>query len=213
MHRCTVICSDPQHPVNAFVEEWRVFVKPFATVAIIRNAAEAQAGDFLFLISCQEIIPQNVRDRFRHSLVIHASDLPRGRGMSPHIWQILEGGDRIVLTLLTATDPVDTGMIWHQAPVVIPRNAVFHEINRLIFEAETRLMTWALENCDVHQPRPQEGAATQYRRRTPADSQVDPTKPLTDVFDLLRVSDPVRYPAFFRFRDRTYRILIDPIDS
>lgn len=213
MHHCTVICSDPQHPVNAFVEEWRRIVKHFATVAIIRNAAEAQTGDFLFLISCQEIIPQNVRDRFRHTLVIHASDLPRGRGMSPHIWQILEGGDRIVLTLLTATDPVDTGMIWHQAPVVIPRNAVFYEINRLIFQAETRLMTWALENCDVQQPRPQEGAATQYRRRTPADSEVDPTTPLANVFDLLRVADPDRYPAFFRLRDRTYRILIDPIDS
>lgn len=213
MHRCTVICSDSRHPVNTFLEEWREFVKTSATVEIICNAAEAKEGDFLFLISCQEIIPQNVRDRFRHTLVIHASDLPHGRGMSPHIWQILEGRDRIVVTLLTATDPVDTGMIWHQAPVVIPRNAVFHEINRLIFQAEMGLMTWAVENCDLHEPRPQEGAATQYRRRTPADSELDPTKPLADAFDLLRVADPVRYPAFFRHRGRTYRIFIDPMNS
>ena len=74
-------------------------------------------------------------------------------------------------------------------------------------------MTWAIANCDRLAPRPQEGVATQYRRRTPADSEIDPTKPLSDVFDLLRIADPVRYPAFFRYRDRTFRVYIDPLDS
>ena len=213
MHRCTVICSDPDHPVNSFLEEWQAASKPFARVEIVRTATQAHGGDFLFLISCHEVIQPAVRQLYRHALVIHASDLPHGRGMSPQVWQILEGCDRIVLTLLAATDPVDTGEIWHQAAVPIPRNAVFHEINQLLYEAEVQLMTWAIGNCDRQNPRPQEGLATQYRRRTPADSEIDPAKSLSDVFALLRVSDPVRYPAYFRHRNRTFRISIDPLDS
>lgn len=188
-------------------------IEPSAHVEIIRRASQACGGDFLLLISCQDVVPPSVRQLYRHALVIHASDLPRGRGMSPHVWQIVEGCERIVLTLLAAADPVDTGGIWHQIVIPIPRNAVFHEINRLIFEAELQLMTWAIANCDRLAPRPQEGVVTQYRRRTPADSEIDPTKPLSDVFDLLRIADPVRYPAFFRYRDRTFRISIDPLDS
>jgi methionyl-tRNA formyltransferase len=199
--------------VNSFLEEWQATSKSFAHVEIIRAAKQAQGGDFLFLISCQQVIQPAVRQLYRHALVIHASDLPRGRGMSPHVWQILEGHDRIVLTLLTATDPVDTGEIWQQTIVPIPRNAVFHEINRRVCEAEVQLMTWAIGNCDKHNPRPQEGVATQYRRRTPADSEIDPSKSLADVFDQLRIADPVRYPAFFHYRDRTFRISIDPLDS
>lgn len=213
MLRCTVVCSDPRHPVNPFLEDWQAMIEPSAHVEIVRSASQAHGGDFLFLISCQEVVPRNVRDRYRYALVIHASDLPRGRGMSPHVWQILEGCDRLMLTLLTATDPVDTGEIWHQIPICIPRNAVCEEINLLICRCEVQLMTWAITNCDGHEPRAQEGVATTYRRRTPADSEVDPTKSLADIFDLLRIADPARYPVFFRHRDRTFRISIDPMDQ
>jgi methionyl-tRNA formyltransferase len=34
---------------------------------------------------------------------------------------------------------------------------------------------------------------------------------LGEAFDLLRVADPERYPAFFEHRGRTYRIRIDPL--
>ena len=35
-------------------------------------------GDILFLISCLEIIKADLRSRFKHTLVIHESDLPHG---------------------------------------------------------------------------------------------------------------------------------------
>ncbi len=213
MHSCTVICTDACHPVNSFLKKWRETVRTIATVEIVRTAADAKGGDFLFLISCQELVPRQIRNRFRHSLVIHASDLPRGRGMSPHVWQILEGNADLILSLLSVADPVDTGDIWHQIEMHIPRNAVFSEINALVFKGEVALMNWALRHCDSAKPRLQAGNPTQYRRRTPADSELDPAKPLAELFDQLRVADPTRYPAFFRFRGRLFRVGIEPIEE
>ena len=54
------------------------------------------------------------------------------------------------------------------------------------------------------------GTPTYYRRRTPKDSAFDPSRTLAEQFDLLRVVDSDRYPAFFAFRDREYTIHLHP---
>ena len=51
---------------------------------------------------------------------------------------------------------------------------------------------------------PQHGEANHYRRRRPADSQLDPEIYLADQFNLLRVVDNQRYPAFFHWCGRRY---------
>ena len=66
-------------------------------------------GDILFLVSCSEIVKKDIRMKFRHTLVLHASSLPKGRGWSPHIWEILNGADQIVISLLEAEDKIDSG--------------------------------------------------------------------------------------------------------
>ena len=58
---------------------------------------------------------------------------------------------------------------------------------------------------------PQTGEASYYRRRRPVDSQLDPERTLAEQFDLLRVVDNDRYPAFFEWRGRRYGLLIQPV--
>ena len=115
------------------------------------------------------------------------------------------------MSLLNAEDAVDTGDVWKQIRVHVPQCATFAEINAVLFEAQASLMTWALANCGSARPVPQVGAATHYRKRTPSDSRIDPSRPLSESFDLLRVADPVRYPAFFEIHGRKYKILIEPL--
>ena len=50
------------------------------------------------------------------------------------------------------------------------------------------------------------------KRRTPADSRLDPDKSIAEQFELLRVVDNQRYPAFFDHRGRRYRITIEKVD-
>ena len=211
MLQVTVLCSDPRHPVNLALERWSTEVSAVARVRILRTVAEACGGDFLFLVSCQEIVRTDTRRRFRHALVLHASALPEFRGMSPHIWQLLEGRTELTMSLLDAADPVDSGDLWRQVPFHVPRSATFDEINEILCEAQTSLMTWARRHCDSQRPVPQQGTPTHCRRRTPADSEIDPNKPITESFDLLRLADRERYPAFFRLHGRKFRISIEPL--
>jgi methionyl-tRNA formyltransferase len=213
MTTVTLLCTDPQHGVNAWLVRWAAAQPAHVQVRICRDQRELEPGDFLFLVSCHQIIGAAARALFRHSLVLHASALPEGRGMSPHVWQILEGRKQLKMTLLNAESTLDSGDIWHQIDVDVPNTAVCDEINALIFDAEINLLGWALAHCDQSTPRPQRGQGSAYRKRNPIDSRIDPARPLADSFDLMRVADPQRYPAYFEHRGRTYRLRLEPVDT
>jgi methionyl-tRNA formyltransferase len=204
-----VLCPQ-DHPVNARVEEW---VGTHAGAQLKRSREHLTGGDFLFLISCSEIISKEIRDRYGHVLVIHASDLPKDRGWSPHVWAILDGGNELTVSLLECADPVDSGDIWHQERIALTGIETFDEINALLFDAELRLMDWALERRDDVRPRPQEGEPNYRRKRTPADSRVEPEQSIAEIFDLLRVCDPNRYPVFFEHRGAKYALSIRRVDD
>lgn len=209
MFDVSILCTDTRHPVNPWLERWAQRRGADARVRIARDWRELGGGDFLFLVSCHQIIGKAVRDTFRHTLVLHASALPKGRGMSPHVWQILEGADRITLTLLNAEDALDSGDIWQQKELRFDGTELHDEIHRALFDAEIELMDWALDHCDHARPVAQVGEPTYYPRRTPADSRIDPTRPLAEFFDLLRIADPDRYPAHFEYRGQKYNIRIE----
>ena len=54
----------------------------------------------------------------------------------------------------------------------------------------------------------QSGDPTYYPKRKPEDSRLDFYKPLSDQFNLLRVCDNERYPAFFEWKGSRYMIRI-----
>jgi methionyl-tRNA formyltransferase len=56
--------------------------------------------------------------------------------------------------------------------------------------------------------REQEGEESFYPRRGPKDSQLDPEKSIKDQFNLLRVVDNERYPAWFELAGQKYTIEI-----
>lgn len=209
--RITILCTDPTHPVNQPLRAWVEGNSRDADleIEICRDCGDLRGGDFLFLVSCHQIIRKPVRDLFRYTLVLHASDLPAGRGMSPHIWQILGGARNLTLSLLNAEDELDSGDIWSQLSFEVEAHELYDEINGKLFNAELQLMDWALANCDVVTPRKQSGDSSFFRKRVPADSQIDPRRPLVDSFDLLRVADPQRYPAWFEHLGHRFTIRIE----
>ena len=87
--KITLLCSDPQHPVNAYIQRWAHVQAGLHEVNIVQKKAQLGGGDILFLISCSEIINAKDRAQYKVSLVLHASDLPQGRGWSPHIWALV----------------------------------------------------------------------------------------------------------------------------
>jgi methionyl-tRNA formyltransferase len=210
-----VICSGQDHPIRPLLADWVARQTAAGHAARLMDTVSAAAGgDLLFLISCSEIVSAEVRSRYAHALVIHASDLPKGRGWSPHIWDILAGADRLTVTLLEAADKVDSGDIWRKVAVPLEGHELAHEINAKLFAAELELMDFAVATAGTVQPAPQDAsvAPTYHPRRTPAMSELDPHKTIAEQFDLLRVADPDRYPAFFHFRGHRYVLKIEKAD-
>lgn len=209
--KVTILCSSAAHPINAHLQSWIARHQDRHQISLLRNKTDLEGGDLLFLISCSEMVTKQERLRYAKTLVIHASDLPLGRGWSPHIWQILDGATEVTVTLLEAEDKVDSGAIWKKIPVHVEKNALWHEINGTIFDAELVLMDFAVENLGTIQPTPQSTTVvpTYYPKRTPSDSRVDPRKSIESQFDLVRVCDPDRFPAYFELHGSRYIIKLE----
>ena len=54
----------------------------------------------------------------------------------------------------------------------------------------------------------QEGEETFYNRRNSKDAELDINKTIKEQFNLLRISDNERYPAFFKIEGKKYSLKI-----
>jgi len=204
--KITILCSDKEHPVVGYIKTWKE--KQIAAnhdVQFIYDKKDLAGGDVLFLVSCSQLIKDEDRQRYHAVLVLHASDLPKGRGWSPHIWSIVNGKSEITLCLLEASEPVDSGDVWLRKKIIFEGHELLPEINDKLFYAELELMSEAVEAFDKITPEPQAGDPGLYMvKRTPEDSRIDPSKTIVEQFDLLRVVDSERYPAFMDYLGNRY---------
>ena len=129
-------------------------------------------------------------------------------------WQILEGKNRIAVTLIEAVDAVDAGPIYLQEWISLEGTELNPEWRLLQARATQNLCTQWLRAYPaiVEKARPQTDGGSIYARRRPADSRLDPSRTLAEQFNLLRVVHNQDYPAFFELRGRLYRISIEPKD-
>lgn len=165
-------------------------------------------GDIAFYLSCTGITPPATLAKNTMNVVVHASALPQGRGFSPLVWQVLEGKNTIPLTMITMAEEVDSG------DILIQRDLVFqgHELNDEMRDAMGQAivdMCFDVATADAPPtPQPQSGPSSWYPRRGPKDSRLDPDQTLSDQFNLLRVVDNERYPAFFDLQGHRYTLTI-----
>jgi len=211
----TIIISSADHPINPWVQSWVDKKAAEQNVKIAREVDEATGGSICFLLACSDIIPTHIIDRYDHVLVVHASDVPEGRGWSPHIWNIIEGKEDIVVSLIEASKQVDSGDVWKKYHYQIPRHFLYEEIIAIVNQAHLDLMDFALENHKTVQPVPQDRnvTPTYFPKRSPRDSEIFADKSIEEQFDILRVSDEIRFPAFFRLRGKRFKITIEKYDE
>jgi methionyl-tRNA formyltransferase len=171
---------------------------------------QGHGADFCLCLSFGQIVPTTLRAGFRHTLVVHESDLPKGKGWSPLTWQIIEGRNRIPITLFEAADRVDSGPIYAQHWIEFEGHELIDELRSAQAAATLKLCRWFIDAypASAAQAQPQQGTESVYPRRRPADSQLDPDLSIAQQFNQLRVVDNERYPAFFDWRGQRYRLSI-----
>jgi methionyl-tRNA formyltransferase len=213
--KISILCSDEKHPVNGFLQRWIDQNRDSHQISLVRKKKELLGGEILFLVSCSEIVSAVDRAIYRASLVLHASNLPVGRGWSPHIWQIIGGAQEVTLSLLEAEDKIDSGRIWYQTTFPVPKHSLWDEINERLFNAEIELIDLAVHEFDTVIPKPQDMATgpTYYPRRTAEASKLDAERSIASQFDLIRVCDPTRFPAFFELHGKKYKLTLEKIND
>lgn len=205
--RIHLYTSSLGHPVVPYLEDWVARNAALHDVLFTADRARLDGGDILFLMSVGEIIRRDLRERYRSTVVIHPSDLPRGRGWSPQVWAIVEGASELVVTAIEAVDKVDAGPIHAQARIPIGKGDLVDEIHAKLFTTEVALIDEVIARHGKAPPQPQrDEPPTYYRKRTPEDSRVDPARSIAEQFDLIRICDPDRYPAFFELHGERYAI-------
>ena len=180
---------------------------------LVHEYSHMQYGEAAFFLGCTKICPKELLLRNTYNLVVHESELPKGRGFAPISWTVLGGNNEIVFSLIDANENVDTGKIYSQSKMQMQGTELCAEIREMQgFNTVELCLGFILNGC-IDDAREQTGEATYFRRRTPADSQLDVHKTIAEQFDLLRIVDNQRYPAYFNHRGRIYRLKIDYMDD
>lgn len=206
-----VLCSDSDHPIIPFLIEWKRKLPAAVDCEVFSKKNQLREGKLLFLISCTEVLSSIELSKYDACLLLHASDLPVGRGWSPHIHEIRSGKSSLVVSLLEAAKEVDTGRIWTKRYIDVPRDALFHEISGILFNAEIELINYAIENLNkgTINPSEQSGKVTYFERLTPKDSELDINLSIAEQFDKMRSCDPERFPCVFEIRGRRFKLFLD----
>lgn len=172
------------------------------------SAADVPAGDLCFLLSCVRLVPATVLALNKRNIVVHASDLPQGKGFSPLQWQIAEGRNDIVLTLFEVVEAVDAGPYYLKETMRFDGSELLEELHQKMARAIIDLCVRFVAQYDELQPVEQSGTESFYRRRTAADDELDVNKTIAEQFDHLRIANNDTYPLYFKYKGNKYILKI-----
>lgn len=173
---------------------------------ILNNHLEVENGDILILLSCEKKFTDLSKNK--NNLVVHESDLPKGKGWSPLTYQVLEGKNKIPVTLFEADKSFDGGKIYFKKFIELNGDELIDELREKQAQMTFYLIDKFLrERSDIIGAK-QKGEETFYQKRNPSHSEVDINKSILENFNLLRVVDNERYPAFFIHNNQKYIIKI-----
>ncbi|MEK7482207.1 MAG: formyltransferase family protein [Patescibacteria group bacterium] len=175
---------------------------------LITAENRVKKGDILFILSWENIIKKEILARHEHNIVIHASALPKGRGWSPLTWQILEGKNKIPVSLFEAGDKADSGPIYLQETFTLAGYELLDEMREKLGQKIIALALKFVKNCRTIKPKAQKGKPTFYPKRGPEHSEVGVKTPLAKIFNQFRAADNERYPVFFKHKGHKYILKI-----
>ena len=145
------------------------------------------------------ILDEDVLERHKIALNVHPTLLPKFAGPTSGAYVILEGEESTGSTVHLMTPEADGGAILAQSNVAVDTFDTLRSMQRRVYEAEAQLVCETLETLSAGGILAQQPETPPDFRsaRTPEASEIDPTKPLLELYDEIRASDPDSFPAYF----------------
>lgn len=189
-------------------------IKFTKNIKFINNHTKLKPNtDINIIFSYFKKIPKKYLLYSKNNLIPHESKLPKGKGMSPLTWQILENKDRIFFSLIEASDKIDSGVIYFNKKIIIKKTLLFEEIKKIQLNENLKLIEKFIRSFKKNKVKgfKQFGKSSFYRKRTPNDSELNINVSIKKQFNLLRVCDNKNFPSFFKINGKKYKIFISKL--
>jgi len=176
-------------------------------IKIYYNFKKIKNYDYVFVLGYTKILPKIFIERNKLVIIIHESNLPKGKGFSPLQWQILQNKNIIKVNLIKLEPKVDSGDIILTDYLKLNGSELYDEIREKQAEATFQLIEKFL-NKKIIQYKKQKGKETFFRKRNADDSKLDINQSLKKSFNLLRICNNEEWPAFFYYKNHKYILKI-----
>jgi methionyl-tRNA formyltransferase len=147
---------------------------------------------YVFFLHWSWKVPADIVDKYE-CVCFHMTDVPYGRGGSPLQNLILRGHRQTKLTALRMVEDFDAGPVYLKESLSLEGTA--EEIYRRASDLSAQMIQRIIS--EQPKPRPQEGEATVFRRRKPAESQIPSLPSLESLYDFIRMMDAEGYPHVY----------------
>jgi len=165
-------------------------------IRIFRDANEIMKGDILFILSCDKILNEKDLNKHNNNIVIHASDLPKGKGWSPWSWEVESGVKELTLTLFEAELVLDSGHWYIKDKITLDGGELIDDLRNLIALKEFDMIENYLLNYSMKANK-QKGNETFRKKRTSKNQELDIEQSIKEQFNKLRICDNENFPAHF----------------
>lgn len=209
--KITILTDNPNSWIIPYVKELKKELIQHK-ITHIYSTDDITAGDIMLILGCEKIIKPDLLTYHKSNVVVHPSKLPKGKGFSPLAWQIVEGSNNIPVTLFEAVQDVDAGDIYLVDYIKLKgyelNDEIKHKQGLITKKMVNEYINYFITNKGNVEGIPQKGTDTFYSRRRQEASELNTNLSIKDQFNILRVVDNERYPAYFKYMGKKYIIKI-----
>ncbi len=202
---------------NNFAKKNNIELKKVKKISSVDQVVDKVMPDILFVVGFYQILPSYILNKIPEGVWgIHNSILPKYRGSSPLVWQLINDEDIIGSSLFKFSEGMDDGDILHQVSF---KNSSNYNIQTATKELEKLWCNCLPDiwkrfiNKEIQPFKQDHSQATYCAKRNPNDGLIDWTQSASYIDRFIRAqSNP--YPmAFFLFKNKVVHVVEHELDS
>ena len=169
--------------------EWHLITEKSDLTA---DGLGAIAPRYVFFPHWSWLVPEEITQGFE-CVCFHMTDVSFGRGGSPLQNLIVRGHQETQISALRMVPELDAGPVYLKRPLSLEGSAgeIFERFADIVFGMIADIVSGEPE------PRPQEGEATHFERRTPGQSELPEDARIEELYDHIRMLDAETYPRAY----------------
>ncbi|MBA2175357.1 methionyl-tRNA formyltransferase [Halobacillus locisalis] len=181
-------------PIHELAEANNIPYRKFRKINDAEHVKEIQeiSPDYIFVIGLSQLVKKDIISAAKKGVIgFHPTALPKYRGRAALVWQILLGVTDAKCSLFFIDEGIDSGDIIGQERYSIKETDYVINVMNNSREALRTLSNKVLPQImnESIQPKSQnEEEATYLLKRTPEDGEINWSKPISDIYRLIRAT-------------------------